>query len=791
MFLAELHHAIRRLLSRPGISVTAVAMLGLAIGIATAMFAALDALVLRPVPFHAPQLLAAMYMADEHGALSALSPTVLDAWRDSGAFANVESAQVETALIERDGSAVTRNQAWVTPGVFEMLDRVRPLRGRLFEAGEGRAGSEDRVLLSESVWRALYNADPTIIGQRVTIDGAAVTVVGVLPVDFHFPSWDTALWRPIDFRALPQTKANERARVYARFAAGIPRPDALRIATASARAADPTLANREAQARPISTPVGNQDDWRAVPLLTGSVVLVFFLLCGNVGGLLLARFAARHREFGICAALGASHGRLMREAFVECSVLGAAGIVVGLGVSWAFLSLAGAALPDAYLLRTLHPLGLDPRAFGMAATSGIIATLAAGLIPTWLTTRADAGSSLRGAEQSGTDGRIERGLLRALLIGEVAFACMLLVVATLLVRSFINLEHADRGLEARGAMTAQLSLPKEVFPDPASRQAAAQVIEDRIRQLPGVERLAWSHGVPPAGSAAFSFGEWFSDLPGAAPTTMTVDRYNAGSDFFALYGIPVLRGRTFQAGDTDTEVVVGERMAHALWGNLDPIGHTLSLGIERFTVIGVVREINYPSLNAELDRPEFYQRFNNVGREPMLSVRCRAACPDTGLLRQRLLAARPGLKVLDVRRIEDVYVEQFAQPRATAALGLTFAAIALTAAGCGLFCVLNYAVGRRRREFGIRFALGASPAQVRRIILRDALVVFLSGLVIGTVAARALARGVASVQYGVTVNDPVSWTIVFTILSVATLSASWRPARDAMRVDPARLLREP
>jgi putative ABC transport system permease protein len=271
---------------------------------------------------------------------------------------------------------------------------------------------------------------------------------------------------------------------------------------------------------------------------------------------------------------------------------------------------------------------------------------------------------------------------------------------------------------------------------------------------------------------------------------MTVDVYNVGSDYFALYGIPVLRGRTFQSGDTDNDVVLGERMARTLWGSLDPIGHTLSFGNERFTVIGVVREINYPSLDAALDRPEFYQRFNSLGREPMLSVRCRAACPDTGLVRQRLLAAHPGLKVLDVKRIEDIYVEQFAQPRATAALGLTFATIALIAAGCGLFCLLHYAVGRRRREFGIRVALGASPAQVRRLILRDALLVFIAGLAIGAMMARALAHVIASVQYGVTANDPLSWAIVIGMLSVATLSASWRPGREAMRSDPARLLRE-
>jgi len=785
----DVRYAVRTLLRRRSVAVAAAGMLALGIGITTAMFTVVDALLLRPVPFREPDQLAFVYMGDEHGGHGAVAPAVLRAWRESAGFAGVEAAVPDTSLIEVDGTVVTQAIARVTPGLFDLLGGVRPIRGRLFDVSEVRAGVDDRVLLSEDVWRGLYQADPAIVGRSISIDGERLLVVGILPADFRFPSWNTVIWRAVDFEAPARSRPNVRPIVCVRFAPNVPRADALRIATDAARAADNTNAELRTIARPLAGVVLDPYYRRAMPLLAGGVVLVFLVLCANVSSLLLARMTTRQREFSMRSALGASRRRLIRQAFVESSVLGVLGVIGGLGIGWALVAFSRAFLPDTILLRTLNPLNIDLRALAVTSVSGSVATLAAGLLPAWLGTSVNMEQSLRVTDRGATETRTARAVMRTLLVGEIALACTLLVGATLLVRSFINLAHAERGLDADGVLMATMSLPASAFPYQSSRTTAARSIEEQIGGLAGVERVAWSYGLPPH-AGAVSFGKWESDAPGTPAVDMIVDHYSVGPDFFGLFGVPLLRGRTFQWSDPRTEVVVGERLARALWPGLDPIGRSFSFQEQRFHVIGLAREIHFPSLDAALDRPQFYEPFGGVGNYAMMSVRCGGSCPNVALIRQRIVATYPAIHVEDVRALADVYFEQLAQPRAAAALGFAFAGIAMLAAAGGLFSLLSFAVSRRRREFGIRTALGASPVQIRQVVLRDGLVAALSGVAIGAVAAVLLTRTLASLEYRVAITDPVSWALVFGVLGSTTIAASWRPARQAMRVDPVTLLRE-
>lgn len=785
----DVRHTVRTLGRRPGAALAAAAMLGLGIGITTAMFTIVDALILRPAPFDDPDTLAFVYMGNEHGGRGGVAPSVLSAWQESAAFAGAESALPDTALVEANGAAVVRGIARVTPGLFELLGGVRPVRGRLFEPSDVLAGLSDGVLISEDLWRTLYHADPAIIGRRLSIDGARLVVIGVLPADFRFPSWNTVIWRAIDFRTLPASAA-DLARVYVRFASNVPRADALRTATEAARAADPAYnAKLYVRVEPLAGQVLDPYYQRAVPLLAGGVILVFLVLCANVSSLLLARLTARQREFSMRSALGASRERLIQQAFVESGLLGVLGVIVGVGIAWMLVSLSRTFLPEAFLLHTLNPLNIDARALAVTSVAGVVATVAAGLLPAWIGTRADAQSSLRITGRSGTDTRGARLATRTLLVGEIALACTLLVGATILVRSFVNLANAERGLNADGVVVSWVLFERPAFADRAAREAAARIIEERVRQLPGVQQVAWTHGVPPA-LASFSFGDWESDAPGNPRVDMTVDRYDVGPEFFELYGVPLLRGRTFRPLDRQGAVVIGERLARTLWPGVDPIGRTFAFETERFHVVGVVREIHRPSLDARLDRPEFYEPFAGVGRDAMMSIRCDAVCPNTAVIRQQITAAHPAVRVVRVEALEDAYFEQLARPRAAAALGFAFAAVAVLAAAGGLFSVLSYAVGRRKREFGIRTALGASPVQIRRVVLRDGFAVAASGVTIGSLAAWSLGRALASLQYGVTIADPLTWTIVLSVLGGTTLLASWRPARQAMHADPVLLLRE-
>ncbi|HEU4938569.1 MAG TPA: FtsX-like permease family protein [Vicinamibacterales bacterium] len=779
----DARYAARALMAQPRFICAAAGMLALAIGISTAMFTIIDALILRPVPFRDPAQLAHIWMGTDRGGRTVVSPAVLNAWRESAAFEAAESAMPGTVLLQAGETVVARESATVTPGIFKMLSNVRALRGRLFDPTDGRPGQTDRVLVSETLWRTVYGSDPAFVGSSITVDGNRLSVVGILPSEFKFPSARTVLWRPTDLAG-----SADMAKAYVRFAANMARSDALRLATEAARTAD----GNNAQLRPWVYPLAGLTDTNAtqsVRVLAGGVVLVFLVLCANVCGLLLARLTARRREFAMRAALGASRGRLLRQALAESVVLAAAGMAGGAVVAWAFVSVSQQVIPETLLLQTLNPLTLDARAILMTSAFGVVAILVSGLLPAWLGTSVHAGDSLRVVDRGATEAPAARIIGRTLVTIEVALACTLLVGATLLTRSFVKMSQADRGLQTDGITTVWLTLGSKATTDPAARTALARSLDDELRQLPGVRQVAWSYGLPPHGGM-LSFGDWISDLPGALPVNLTLERYVVTPELFALYQIPIVRGRGFTSSDTFSNVIISQALASRLWGEGDPVGHSFRFIGETFYVVGVAREIHFPSLDPRADVPEFYHPYTEVSFTPMVSLRCEPGCPDTAVIRHRLAISHPAVRVQAADTVDSKYVAELARPRAAAAVALTFAVFALTATAAGLFSVLSYAVTRRRREFGIRTALGATPRRVRQVVLRDGLIVATTGLALGTLFAITLSGALRSLQYGVTSSDPLSWAIVLAVVAVTTLAASWFPARSAARLDPLVLLRE-
>jgi predicted permease len=781
----DFRYACRTVWRRPGEAAMVVAMLALGIGLTTAMFTLVDALILRPVPFHQPDQLAMLWMRGATGGRIAVMPSVLHAWRGSGVFAAVEAANPDTALIEVDGMFATRGMARVTPDVFVMLGGVQPVHGRLFDASDGGVGADDRVLLSADLWRTLYRSDATIVGQRITVNSESLVVVGVLPAGFRFPAWDTQLWRADTFADTGGSPAT-LPRAYVRFAPEIPREDALRVAMAAAQAADPTTAKQWPQAEPVV----RSDDYytRAVPVLAAGVLLVLAVLCANASTLMLGRLSGRQREFAMRTALGAARYRLIRQALLESSLIGTFAIAVGAVLAWALLALSRGMLPEAFLVRTLNPLNMDLRTLLVTSIVGVTTTLLTGMLPAWLGTKVRTNASLRVTDRS-TEMREARWLTRTLLIGEVALACTLLVGATMLVRSFVNLISVDRGLNATGITVADLSLPTAAVKEPSARLAVAQEIERRVRALPGVQQVTWSRGTPPVGGT-YGAGDWIADGDGGQKVNLEVRHYAVGPDFFKQFGIPLLRGRNFTARDGIDKVIVGERFGRLLWPGVDPVGRSFRFGKGHYEVIGVAREVQLPTLDARLDAPEFYYPFVDVGGLSSLSITCAERCPNEAQIRHTLTGTHSAIRVSGVRRLEAQFLEQLARPRAAAAMASAFAVIAVLAAAGGIFSVLASAVTRRRKEFGVRTALGASPAHIRRLVLSDGLLVTGIGIVLGALAAAALASTLTSLQYEITVTDPVSGLIVVSLLAFSALAACWRPAAQAVRQDPSQLLRE-
>jgi predicted permease len=704
--MAILTQVLRRLTTRAGLTAASIVMLALALGLAIAMFAVVDALLARPVPFAEPETLAYVGTGDAHGGSYTVTPAVFAAWRERGAFGGVASAARDTALVTGSGDGLQpRPMAWVTPDLFALLGGVRPLAGRLFAAGEGRAGADDRVLLSETLWRSAFGADPTIVGRRIAIGDDRVEVVGILPASFRFPAWDTVLWRPIDFAAPPPAHAHDRAWPIARFGARSP-ADALALATRLARESDATLADKTAVVRPLVD--AEAYDRRAVPLLAGAVALVFVVLCLNVAALRAVQLGQRRRDFGVSLALGASRARLLGEAAADGLAIGVAGVAGGIVLGATLLRVARANLPPS-LVPSLNPLEIDTRAMAVMAALGLLVTLATAIWPAWRASRVDPLEALGAVARPATASRRTRLAARVILVAEMALACVLLITAGVLVRTFLNLSHADRGLDTGGVLTAAVTLPADAFPDKGARTAAVAAMDAALRGLPGVGAVTWSSGVPPSG-ASIAFG--VKGDSGADETATDVDLYAVSPGFFELYRVPLTRGRGFTAGDDDHTAIVGERLARQLWPGMDPVGRTLSWGDNSVQVVGVVREIAFPTVAANRDRPEFYEPYLGPGRYVTVSLRCGTACPSLGALRERLLAASPGATVWKADRLDDVYLAELARPRAVAAAGAGFAAIAAVAAIAGLFCVLTFAVAERRRELGIRTALGATPARL-------------------------------------------------------------------------------
>jgi predicted permease len=573
---------------------------------------------------------------------------------------------------------------------------------------------------------------------------------------------------------------------YVRFAPDIPRSDALRVAADRAHVADPSTAGQHAD--PVSLAGWAQDTYyqHAVPFLAGAVVLVAIVLCANVGSLLLTRLHARQREFGMCTALGASRGRLMRQALVESGVMGLAGAAIGTALAWALVTIAASVLPQAFLTHTLNPLSVDGRALLAAAITSLAVTLGAGLLPAWLGTASEARTDDRPTERARTDTRRSRVTTRVLLATEIALACALLIGATVLARSFVKLSQIDRGFDPTGVVTLWISPHGHTLDAPDARRTAFATVGHALRGLPGVQQSAWSGGVP-LNPGPISFGDWTTDRPGASPVHLVIESFRASPQYFDLYGIRLLKGRRFDPSDGEGAAIIGERVAAALWPNADPIGHSFRGNGQSYVVVGVARETRRSIVDSSIDPPDMYVPLTTPGHT--LSLRCARACPSEGVIRERALTI-PGIDVVQVTRLDEAFAQDLEQPRASAALALTFAIVALVAAAGGLFGVLTYAVQQRRREFGIRASLGATPANIARVVFTDGLLVGGIGLALGALFARALATTIASLQYGVTVFDPLSWLMVIAALAVTIAVALWQPARTAARTDPALLLRE-
>ena len=776
---SDLRHSLRALRAQPGTTALAIGLLALAIGACTTVFTVADAIIFNAVPYRDADRLVHVGVAPQPGAWPAsLSPAgVIAAWREAGIFEQVEAHRTTSTIVDSGTGTVGASLLWVTPGTLDLLG-ISPTRGRALRLEDAHQAVPP-ILVSARFWRTYLGGADDVIGRHIHLDGKAAEIVGVMPADVRFPDSVRDLWRAIDLSRTPPRVLS----AIGKLKRGVPRDETARLAQRAARDRDPALvADPATVAFAPVTGVRVFDDYtvNATRLLFTGVVLVLFVACVNVANLLLARAIGGRRERAVRAALGASRFRLVRQALLESFVMATLAATAGLLLSWWAVSTLDTVLPAFITARGNNAIDFDARSAMAVVALALFATLASGALPAWLGTRTTTADVLREGDRGSSDGRAARRLTSILVVGEIAVAVTLLVGAALMVRTFLAMANADKGIDTSDVALLQVNLPSHQVPDPHQAEALASEIHDRLAMLPGVVRVLRALSVPPHRSETFTV------------EGVEVSGYSVVPGFFEFFDIRLLAGRFLSAEDPDEAVVISKNLADALWpGVSQPIGRTFRIAGDPMVreVIGVSGDVRTPLRDPRNDTPEFFQAYRRPGPNYVLKFAAGARLSDEKIS-EVVRTVHPKYLVRRLQWIDDVYADQIERPQLAAMTAASFALFGLIVCAAGLFSVLSLAVARRRREFGIRLAIGAHPGHLSRLVARQTCFTLAAGLLIGCAGALAVARGLSSVLSGVMLTDAPSWLAVIALVIIAGAAAAWLPVRNARRIDPLILLRE-
>ena len=811
--LQDLRYAVRTLRKSPGFAAAGILTLALAIGSNTAVFSVVNGVLLRPLPFAEQDRLFSLAEQNRQGDIRPPSyPAFLD-WRaQTTAFTELAYVRGGGQRLAGPDGVETLIGSVVSPGVFATLGE-RPFLGRLFTPDEERAGAHAAVL-SYALWQGRFGGDPRILGKTLSLTAGVFTVVGVLPHDVAYPPWASEqLYMPIATvaatdRALTQRGFHADCRIIGRLKPGMTREQA--------KADLDGVARREAATYP-----GFNADWTSVALfplrdeilfgttqqllvLVVAVGLVLMIGCVNVANLTLARAGARGRELAIRSALGAGRGRVVRQLLTESVVLASLGGGLGVAGAYAAIALLRRAAPS--VLPRLETVQVDGWVLAFALGVTIIATVATGLLPALRAARADLTDSLKEGSAGAGTGHGRQRLRAALVISEIALAVVLVVGAGLLIRSLWRLRAVNPGFDPQGLVTFFISPPPLRAQDPVRMAALYTQVADAARALPGVTSVALTNFTPLSGGGLPSPVE----IPGRAPDPLRDPRVwfmTVSPDYFRTMRIPVRAGREFTPADLapGAAVIVNEAFARAFWPGLDAIGRQVTLhkavqGRPDFgeplpgTVVGVVGDVHHFGLDTPPEAQVYVPFTRNVWGHMSLVV--RTAVPPGGFLQTLSRAVRqvdPDIPMTLTGSVSAVGTVDIAGGLASRRFDVwllgSFAAAALLLAAIGIYGLLAYAVGQRRRELGIRLALGASRGDVMSQVVGDGIRLAVAGIVIGVVIALAITRLLSALLYGVGASDPMTFVGVVALLALVSLVASYLPARRAARVDPMVALR--
>jgi predicted permease len=799
--MSDARHALRVFVRAPSYALAVVGVIALGIGANTAIFSIVNAVLLRPLPFAEPDRLVRLFHIPPQATFPgmptfSLSPAnFLDWRRDSTSFTGLAAYNFRQLTLTGSGNAEALRAVAVGPGFFDIV-RTQPALGRTFLAEEYTADARV-VVISDGFWRSHLGAAPDAVGRTLTFDGQNHTIVGVMPPRFSLKAWGATsvpLWAPLAWTdKQAAVRENHNYQAIARL-----KPD---VTLEQAKSELQVISKRLEQAYPAEnagwggTAIPLQElivgDVRtSLLMLLAAVALVLLIACANVGNLILARAMNRRKEIAIRAALGAGRRRVFQHLLVESLVLALAGGVTGLLLARAAIG-AGASLLADQVPRA-EEASIDARVLLFVLAASLVTGILAGLVPALRAGRTDLTDTLKegGRSDAAGAGSLVR---RALIVAEVALSLMLLMGAGVMLRSLHALRHVDAGFNPRNVLRMDLNLPDARYPEPAQRRTFYDTLLDRLRALPGVQAAGSIDTLPVTGGGSVQpmVVEGRAELNPREQPTVSVRFASAG--YLRTMEIPMLRGRDFTNADVDA-FLVSASAAKLLWGETDPVGRRATLPLVSRTraieVVGVVGDVKEALAEKAPPTVYYYMRDPPFGDAV---VALRTAGDPSSLAHSAVAAVHAldaQLPVQEIRSMEDVIEGTLAPERFRALLLEVFAAAALTLASVGIYSVLSYLVRGRRREIGIRTALGARTSDVLRMVLLEGLKPALLGIVLGAGGALVAAGLVEKLVFGVKASDPLTLAVVAASLLLVAAAASLLPAWRAAKLDPLTVLRE-
>lgn len=800
--LQDIRFAVRVFTRRPFFFSVVIGAIAMGIGANTAIFSVVNTILLRPFPYSDPDRLVRVRAQEPQRGSETLDSSFLDYldWREQNrSFEDMAAYLTFDLNLAGDGKPEPVTTTFASASLFQTLG-VSPALGRAFSPEEDRPGGDRyKVIISYDLWQRRFGADPNALNRKIMLDSESYMIVGVMPPGFRFP-FQSSAWAPLDRWADRKSRGYRTFSVVARL-----KPD---VSIGQTRADMEGISRRLEQLYPV-TNLGvraSVDPLRDVEvgdirpfllMLLAAVGFVLLIACANLANLMLARGAAREKEMAVRAALGASRGRLVRQLITESALLAITGGLAGVALAIAAIKMLVRFIPVE--LPFWMEFQMDSRVLFFAIAASLLTGVLFGLVPALQVSKVKLNESLKEAGRGSSGGPSHR-IRGAFVIAEVSLSLVLLIGAGLMIRSLFRLQNVYPGFRPENVLSVYLSVPYDKYPDVATTSAFYDRIIELVRALPGVEAASGITALPLAGKESNDKARFTIEGQSAEDQSSNpfANFQKIGPDYFRVMRIPLLKGRFFANSDTAQApgvVIISDKMARRLLLDQDPIGKRLKFGGTEsrapwLTVVGVVGDVRYAGLASEPGMELYAPYAQQVAG--VLTLVLRARVDPSSLVpavQNEIWAVDKDQAIFKVETMQQSISKSIWQRRAWGFLLGIFAGLALILAFIGVYGVISYSVSQRTREIGIRRALGAGGADVLKLVLKEGLKLSLVGVVIGLIAAFALARLLESLLYGIKATDPITFIFTPLLLTAVALTASFIPAARAVKIDPMKALR--